>query len=38
MDGIVVYDMNSKTKEMAKKEPLPFVPFDEEAAAATSAR
>ena len=30
MDGIVVYDLNSKTSEMVKKEPLPFVPFEEE--------
>ena len=29
MDGIVVYDLNSKTTEMVKKEPLPFVPFEE---------
>ena len=29
MDGIVVYDLNSKTSEMVKKEPLPFVPFEE---------
>ena len=30
MDGIVVYDMHSKTKEMARQEPLPFVPFEGE--------
>ena len=29
MEGIVVYDMNSKTMEMIQKEPPPFIPFED---------